>query len=86
MVAAQMTGYRNEILKAQRGRAQGVNLSLPRVREPPGGFHTEKKLDKEMYLKRQAAGGGVPSNSLSVQERNWLFAVNTLFSSSKGLQ
>ena len=80
-----MSGYRNEMLKAQRGRAQGP-LSLPRVREPPGGFHAEKKLDKELYIKRQAAGGGIPSNSLSVQERNWLFAVNTLFSSSKGLQ
>ena len=78
-----MTGYRNEILKAQRGRPQGYNLNLPRVREPPGGPHAEKKLDRELYLKRQAAGGGIPSNSLVALERNWEFAVNTLFTPRK---
>ena len=80
LVAAQMQGYRNEIMNQRRGRGQGANqFSLPRVREPQGGLHIEKKLDRELYRKRQAAGGGIPSGSIQANERNWNLTVSSLF-------
>jgi CDK-activating kinase assembly factor MAT1 len=50
------------------------------VREPEGGLHKEEKLNRELYAKRQAAGGGIPSGSIASHERNWNEAVATLFS------
>jgi CDK-activating kinase assembly factor MAT1 len=43
-----------------------------------GGYKKEK-VDRELYLKRQAAGGGISSNSEVSHEKNWNFAVSTLF-------
>jgi hypothetical protein len=39
----------------------------------------EKKLDRDTYLRRQAAGGGIPAGSLTSQERNWNETLSTLF-------
>lgn len=79
--AAQMQGYRNELRRQQRGRGGQDPLSLgPRVREPDGGLHREKKIDREVYRKRQAAGGGVPSGSIAAHERNWQQTASALFS------
>jgi len=82
LVAAQMKGYRNEIINQRRGKAAAAQAASrgPRVREPTGGLKREPKLDRELYRKRQAAGGGVPSGSIQFQERNWNFAVESLFS------
>jgi CDK-activating kinase assembly factor MAT1 len=41
----------------------------------------EKKLDRELYRKRQEAGGGIPAGSLTSQERNWNETISTLFES-----
>jgi len=85
LVAAQMQGYKNEIIRQQQGRG-GISMGQiaqgPRVREPDGGLHREKKMDRELYLKRQAAGGGIPSNSSQTHERNWQLTVSSLFCST----
>ena len=39
--AAQMLGYRNELMRQQRGRGQ-VSGAGPRVREPEGGLGKDK--------------------------------------------
>lgn len=77
--AAQMQGYRNELRRQGRGAA-ATNMVSPRVREPDGGLQKEKKLDRELYRKRQAAGGGIPSGSIASHERNWNETVASLFS------
>jgi hypothetical protein len=79
LLAAQMAGYRNEILKQQRGRSSQTYTQGPRVREPPGGLKGDIKLDRTLYLKRQSAGGGIESGSLVSHEKNWNLAVSTLF-------
>merc|ERR1712218_490713 len=79
---AHLSGYKMNINKNSKSRAGGLLMSIghgPRVREPPTGFHQDRKMDRELYLKRQAAGGGVPSNSIQSQEKNWEMAVSTLF-------
>lgn len=78
LIAAQMQGYRNEV-KRRGANATAVFVS-PRVREPAKGFQVEKMLGREMYLKRQAAGGGIRVESIASQERNWSETVNSLFS------
>ena len=80
--AAQMLGYRNELKRQQQGRGGvGATVSLgPRVREPSGGMVREKKINRELYRKRQAAGGGIPTGNIASHERNWNFAVSSLFS------
>lgn len=79
--AAQMQGYRNELKRQQRGGGMGGLLTAgPRVREPEGGLTRDKKLDRETYHKRQAAGGGVPTGSIASHERNWVMTVSSLFS------
>jgi hypothetical protein len=80
LVAAQKAGYRNEILKAHRNRKAQVEMINrgPRVREPVGGYQ-DIKIDRNLYLKRQAAGGGIPSGSIMSQDKNWNLAVSTLF-------
>jgi CDK-activating kinase assembly factor MAT1 len=77
--AAQMQGYRNELKRQGRGAA-ATNYASPRVREPDGGLQRDKKLDRELYRKRQAAGGGIPQESIDNQQRNWNETISTLFS------
>jgi len=81
---AQMMGYRNELKRQQQGRGtQGAAVSLgPRVRVPEGGLVKEKKIDRELYRKRQAAGGGIPSGLPATHERNWQYTVSSLFFST----
>mmetsp|Transcript_10698 Transcript_10698/g.15273 ORF Transcript_10698/g.15273 Transcript_10698/m.15273 type:complete len:163 (+) Transcript_10698:587-1075(+) len=75
---AQMQGYRNELKRQGRGAAAAA--SQPKVREPEGGLQREKKMDRELYRKRQAAGAGVPSGgNIASHERNWNEAVQSLF-------
>ena len=79
LIAAQMQGYKNELVR-RRGAASGVNFVSPRVREPVGGMPArESQLDPEVYRKRQAAGGGIPNESIAIQERNWNETVQSLF-------
>lgn len=80
--AAQMQGYRNFVKRQREGKKTGdaANQVLPRVREPPGGWIPENKVDRELYRKRQAAGGGIPTGSIASHERNWNETVSTLFS------
>lgn len=81
VAAAQMLGYRNELIRQRRGGGFGANGSGggPRVREPEGGLMKDKVKDREMYRKRQAAGGGVTSENIAVQERDWNVTVASLF-------
>jgi CDK-activating kinase assembly factor MAT1 len=79
VAAAQMLGYRNELIRQQRGRGGQMPGAGPRVREPEGGFGKDKLTDREMYRKRQAAGGGVTSENIAVQERDWQLTVASLF-------
>ena len=74
-----MQGYRNELRRQGRGNASN-NMVSPRVREPEGGLQRDKKMDRELYKKRQAAGGGIPSGSIASHERNWNETVSSLFS------
>lgn len=74
-----MQGYRNELKRQGRG-TRATNFVSPKVREPDGGMQREEKLDRELYRKRQAAGGGIPAESIASQERNWNETVSTLFS------
>mmetsp|Transcript_21904 Transcript_21904/g.36194 ORF Transcript_21904/g.36194 Transcript_21904/m.36194 type:complete len:168 (-) Transcript_21904:40-543(-) len=85
--AAQMQGYRNELRRQGRGSAAN-NTAQPRVREPEGGLlEREKKMDRELYRKRQGAGAGIPSGgNIATQERNWNEAVSSLFPSLVTLQ
>ncbi|KAL3785302.1 hypothetical protein ACHAW5_008334 [Stephanodiscus triporus] len=79
VAAAQMLGYRNELIRQQRGRGGQMPGAGPRVREPEGGLGKDKVTDREMYRKRQAAGGGVTSENIAVQERDWQLTVASLF-------
>ena len=77
LVAAAMQGYRNE-LKRPRGTT-ATNFVSPKVTEPKGGLQKDKKLDRELYRKRQAAGGGIPSGSITSHEKNWNETESYLF-------
>jgi len=78
--AAQMQGYRNELKRQREGRTATTQYVSPRVREPDGGLpKREPKLNRELYLKRQGAGGGIPAGSLTSQDRNWNETISTLF-------
>lgn len=79
---AQMQGYRNELKRQTRGKT-ATNFVSPRVREPADGWRNESKLDRELYRKRQAAGGGIPTGSIASNERNWNESMSTLFSKPK---
>jgi hypothetical protein len=73
-----MQGYRNELKRQNRGAA-ATNFVSPKVREPEGGMmKRDHKLDRELYRKRQAAGGGIPAGSIASQERNWNETTSTL--------
>eukprot|EP00804_Cyclotella_cryptica_P023080 CCRYP_000328-RB/>CCRYP_000328-RB protein AED:0.17 eAED:0.17 QI:632/1/1/1/1/0.75/4/431/185 len=80
VAAAQMQGYRNELIRQQRGRGGQMPGAGPRVREPEGGLGKDKVKDREMYRKRQVAGGGVTSDNVAVHERDWQITVASLFS------
>jgi len=86
--AAQMQGYRNELKRQSRGRAAATNFVSPKVREPDGGLllRESTKLDRELYRKRQAAGGGIPVGSIASHERNWNETVSSLFKRIKQKQ
>lgn len=84
--AAQMQGYRNELIRQSRGKKAATNLVSPRVRMPEGGLLREPKLDRELYRKRQAAGGGIPTGSIASYERNWNETVSSLFSRPRKVQ
>jgi CDK-activating kinase assembly factor MAT1 len=73
-----MQGYRNELKRQGRGAA-ATNFVSPKVREPDGGLVKETKVDRELYRKRQAAGGGIPQGSIASHERNWNETVSSLF-------
>jgi hypothetical protein len=77
LIAAQMQGYRNEVKR--RGAAASAVFVSPRVREPPTGFKNETNLSREVYLKRQAAGGGILVGNIASQERNLAETINFLF-------
>mmetsp|Transcript_7520 Transcript_7520/g.9820 ORF Transcript_7520/g.9820 Transcript_7520/m.9820 type:complete len:292 (+) Transcript_7520:56-931(+) len=74
---AQMQGYRNELRRQQRGKA-ATNFVSPRVREPADGMKQDR-IDRQVYEKRQAAGGGIPVGSIASQERQWNETVQSLF-------
>lgn len=77
---AHASGYKMNITNQAKKNGLLGNIGHgPRVREPSTGFHHDRKMDREFYMKRQAAGAGVPSNSIQSQERNWDMAVSTLF-------
>ena len=89
--AAQMQGYRNELKRQSRGAttlsssgtgtaaAAMMMMISPRVREPAGGWKREGKMDRDLYRKRQTAGGGIPSGSIASHERNWNDCAESLF-------
>ena len=84
LLQAQMQGYRNELRRQQQGRQNNnaVNFVSPRVREPATGLakrETAPVLDRQLYLKRQRAGGGIPVGSIASQDRTWNVTVQTLF-------
>ncbi|GAX23569.1 CDK-activating kinase assembly factor MAT1 [Fistulifera solaris] len=76
--AAQMQGYRNELKRQSRGKASATVMVSPRVREPANGWKKDK-VDRELYRKRQAAGGGIPTGSIASHERNWNETLSSLF-------
>eukprot|EP00591_Stephanopyxis_turris_P000739 CAMPEP_0195512854 /NCGR_PEP_ID=MMETSP0794_2-20130614/4667_1 /TAXON_ID=515487 /ORGANISM="Stephanopyxis turris, Strain CCMP 815" /LENGTH=325 /DNA_ID=CAMNT_0040640731 /DNA_START=21 /DNA_END=998 /DNA_ORIENTATION=- len=78
--AAQMQGYRNELRRQQKGIRDNAFSEGPRVRIPDGGYADKKPIDREMRLKRQSAGAGVPSGSIATHERAWQMTENSLFS------
>lgn len=81
LIAAQMQGYKNDVKRrGGGGAAAGAAFVSPKVREPVAGLTREALCDREVYRKRQAAGGGVPVGSIASQERNWNETVNSLFS------
>lgn len=76
LVEARMQGYKDKL----RPTGQGASyLHGSRVREPNGGLHGDDGLTREKYLKRQAAGGGIPVRSGQTQLRNWQLTISSLF-------
>jgi hypothetical protein len=73
-----MQGYHNEVKRARASGAAATFVS-PRVREPSSGWKRET-MDRDLYRKRQAAGGGVPMGSIASHERNWNETLSSLFS------
>ena len=52
VAAAQMLGYRNELIRQQRGRGQ-ISGAGPRVREPEGGLGKDKVSSRSKYCVQQ---------------------------------
>ena len=78
LVAAAMQGYRNELKRQSRGTTATAFVS-PKVREPAEGLSKEKRMDREFYRKRTAAGAGIPSGSIASHEKNWNETESSLF-------
>lgn len=78
LVAAAMQGYRNELKRQSRGTTTTAFVS-PKVREPAEGLQKEKRMDREFYRKRTAAGGGMPGGSMTSHEKNWNETESSLF-------
>lgn len=76
---AQMMGYRNELTRQRRGQRAATPFVSPKVREPSDGWHKEAPMDRQVYLKQQAAGGGIPTGSIVSQERLWNETISSLF-------
>ena len=76
---AQMQGYRNELKRQAKGHMAVTNWVSPRVREPEGGLARDDKIDREVYRKRQTAGGGILHGSILSHERNWNETTASLF-------
>ena len=51
VAAAQMLGYRNELIRQQRGRGQ-ISGAGPRVREPEGGLGKDKVSSREVCSRK----------------------------------
>lgn len=76
LVETRMHGYKDK----HKPTGQGASyLHGSRVREPQGGLLKDKKLTKEEYLKRQSAGGGIPSRNAQTHDRNWQLTASSLF-------
>jgi len=76
LVAARMAGYRNEMLRQQKKKG---NTGGPSIRPPVGGLVPDRP-DRELYRKRQIAGGAILRENVSFLNRNLNYAVNSLFS------
>ena len=76
--AAQILGYRNEVKRQRQAASTKAVFVSPKVREPANGWKREK-VDRELYRKRQAAGGGVATGSIASHERNWNETLSSLF-------
>lgn len=87
LIVAQMQGYKNELKRSYREGGGATSYVSPQVREPVTGLIKESQLalDREVYRKRQAAGGGIPVGSIASLERNWTETINSLFSSKPKL-
>lgn len=79
--AAQMQGYRSELRRQQQGKKAVANFVSPRVREPTDGLYKQDKIDQQIRLKRQQAGGGIPVNNINSNERSWNETLSSLFAS-----
>ena len=78
-----MQGYRNELKRQGRGGSTAMNFVAPRVREPDGGLaQRETKFDRELYKKRQTAGGAILPGSIPSIDRNWNETISSLFAAS----
>lgn len=77
VMQAHLSGYKINLVAKHAAK---TNIGHgPNVRQLPKGHHHEPKMDRELYLKRQGAGAGIPSNSIQTQERNWDMTVSSLF-------
>lgn len=76
--AAQIMGYRNEVKRQRKQANAGAAFVSPRVREPAKGWKKDQ-MNRDLYRKRQAAGGGVPTGSIASHERNWNETLSSLF-------
>lgn len=77
--AAQMQGYRSELRRQQQGKKAVANFVSPNVHEPTDGLSRQDKVDQQMRLKQQQAGGGIPVGNIASNERSWNETVSTLF-------
>ena len=77
---AQMQGYRTELRRQRQGQQAVAAFVSPKVRTPIDGLRKDH-LDQQTYLKRQAAGGGLPVNNIASNERAWNDIISSLFAS-----
>jgi len=84
LVQAQVSGYKSKLINKRKDFPiiNEKNFYGPRVREPSGGLRRKRKVDREFYRKRQAAGGAMCSGSIQFHERNWNLVTWSLFCNS----